>query len=135
MKQEYSAGIIVYKGRDPEFLLLNYCAGHWDFPKGHIEKGETKEQAALRELHEETGLSVELDNSFETSLEYYFKDKDKQLVHKVVSFFLGELKSDQKVTLSFEHLDYCWLPFEQAYERLTFDNAKKVLDQANKYLK
>ncbi|MFH1332713.1 MAG: NUDIX domain-containing protein, partial [archaeon] len=55
MIKEKSAGVIVYN--NGEFLILQYTAGHWDFPKGHIEKGETERETALRELKEETGIT------------------------------------------------------------------------------
>src|SRR5260221_14596308 len=92
MKLLFSAGIIVYRIEDDqiEYLLLQYNAGHWDFAKGKIEKGETKEEAALRELDEETGLSAEIQPTFEETFSYIFHDYDKQLAQKTVYFFVGQ---------------------------------------------
>ena len=61
MKAVQSAGIVVYyqENKHIEYLVLQYAAGHWDFEKGHIETGETKEEAAKRELMEEAGLQAE----------------------------------------------------------------------------
>ena len=76
MKREFSAGVVVFSMRNKtiEYLLLHYASGHWDFPKGHIEKGETKQETALRELKEEAGMSAQLCEGFEDSFEYFFKD-------------------------------------------------------------
>jgi len=136
MKREYSAGTIVYfenkKGR--EYLLLHYQSGHWDFPKGHIEKEETKQQAALRELKEETGLGATLIDGFEESFSYFhYLPQTKELSHKTVSFFIGKVAS-KNVRLSHEHVDYVWLSFDQAIEQLTHDNAKELLKEVNHFL-
>src|SRR5260221_3052759 len=156
MKQLYSAGVITYIiDGDPTslhlsheasedtarlrradgilYLILQYGAGHWDFPKGKIEEGETKQEAALRELMEETGLTAELDNTFEKTFQYIFTDLDKELAHKMVYFFVGKATSNT-VKLSDEHIDYKWLPYKQAIEQLTYDNAKLLLKKAHKHI-
>lgn len=56
MKKEKSAGAVIIN--DKKVLLLHYSSGHWDFPKGHIEKGETELETAKREVKEETGLDI-----------------------------------------------------------------------------
>ena len=131
----FSAGIIPYRIVDNTifYLLLQYSAGHWEFPKGKIEKGEDKQEAAHRELMEETGLTAEIDSHFEETFDYIFTDYDKQLAHKTVYFFVGKATS-KKVVLSYEHQDYAWLNYEDAMKQLTFKNATVVLEQANKYL-
>ena len=135
MKHLYSAGIIVYRihNAQKEYLLLQYNAGHWDFAKGKIEKGETKEEAALRELNEEAGISAHIEPGFEESFSYIFHDYDKQLTQKTVYFFIGKA-TDDHVVLSDEHTDFVWLPYEKALEQLTYDNAKEVLKKANKFI-
>src|SRR5579863_5026828 len=127
MKHLFSAGIIVYRieNEQIEYLLLQYEAGHWDFAKGKIEKGETKEEAALRELHEEASLSADIEPNFEETFSYIFHDYDKQLAQKTVYFFVGKA-THHKVVLSHEHIDYKWLPYKDALEQLTYDNAKEV---------
>ena len=136
MKQIHSAGIITYTTDNDEtilYLLLRYGAGHWDLPKGKIEPGETKQEAALRELMEETGLTAELDKGFEKEIKYIFTDYDKQLAQKTAYFFVGRATSNA-VKLSDEHTDYKWLPYKDALKQLTYDNAKTLLKKAHKYI-
>lgn len=136
MKREFSAGIVVYYKRKDilEYLLLHYQSGHWDLPKGHIDPGETKEQTALRELKEETGLEAVIHEGFEESFSYFLADyKTKEPVYKTVYFFIGKAKKKQ-IVLSHEHIGYMWLPFEEALEKLTYQNAKDLLKNVNKFL-
>lgn len=135
MKREYSAGLILYRLENNQrlYLLLHYQSGHWDFVKGHIEQGESKEQAALRELQEETGITqVELDKEFEDSFSYFFKSPQGELIHKTVYFLIG--KTDQKeITLSHEHIGFAWLPFKEAFNQLTYKNARELLKKADEH--
>lgn len=134
--KERSAGIVTYYG-DPEatleYLILHYASGHWDFPKGKLELGETEAEAAVRELHEETGLTADLDTNFERKLHYFFRNKQGELISKTVVLFVGEA-SAKNVTISHEHIGYSWLPFEQAREQLTFKNAQRILSMAHNYI-
>jgi len=129
--REHSAGIVVKK--DGEYLLLHYEAGHWDLPKGKVEQNESDEQAALRELEEETGITdVTLIPEFEETIHYFFK-REGQTISKDVIFFLG--KVDVKdITLSHEHKEFEWLPLNQALEKVTFESAKEVLRKADAFL-
>lgn len=136
MKYENSAGIVVfYKDDDQiEYLLLHYAAGHWDFAKGHIEKGETAEQAAHRELFEEAGLTATLVPGFEDSFSYWLTDRvTHERVHKTVVFFVGQITS-KKVTLSDEHQGYKWLPYHEAMKYLTYGNARVLLEKVHQFL-
>ncbi|MBI2445031.1 NUDIX domain-containing protein [Candidatus Micrarchaeota archaeon] len=117
-----------------EYLLLHYAAGHWDFPKGGQEAGETDEQTLKRELVEETSIThVELVPGFTHELSYFFREQGK-LIRKTVVFYVGKAAADAKVTLSFEHQDYTWLPYDEAKEKLTHKNAKELLEKASVYL-
>ncbi len=133
---EVSAGIIAYRAESPrKYLLLLYPAGHWDFPKGHIEQGENERDTALRELREETGIAsdeLELKDGFKEEIEYFFK-KRNELSHKKVIYLLGETEK-KDVSISNEHRGFIWLPFEEAKEKVTFRNAKNLLEKAKDYL-
>ncbi len=136
MKKMISAGILpfYYANATREYLLLLYHAGHWDFPKGKLETSESKHDAAIRELKEETGLSTSIFSEFEHSFSYYLKDYcNNERAYKTVYFYLGKANT-KNVTLSHEHQNYLWLPYAQAREKLTYDNAKTLLDKANMFL-
>lgn len=135
MKHIESAGIVTYTIEDDSiaYLLLHYTAGHWDLPKGKMEPGETKQETALRELMEETGLTAELDDKFEETIGYIFTDHNKQLAQKTAYFFVGKA-TNTNVKLSHEHIGYKWLPYKEALEQLTYDNAKTLLKKAHKYI-
>jgi bis(5'-nucleosidyl)-tetraphosphatase len=131
--QEHSAGVVLYTSTPREYLLLHYPSGHWDFPKGHLEKGETEVQAALREVQEETGIkAVDLASDFKHSFEYYYK-RDRDTIHKRVTYFLGRVPH-REVKVSHEHQGFVWLPFEKARERVTFANARDLLDRSERFV-
>jgi len=133
LKKERSAGVVVCmeKPDGNRFLLLNYPTGHWDFVKGKIEKGETLHQTAVRETKEETGISdLEFVEGFEEKINYNFQFEG-ELIQKEVVFFLAKTKT-HTVNVSHEHLDYTWLDYENALEKVTYQNAKNILSKANK---
>jgi len=135
MNKESSAGAVVFrKGKETEYLLLHYEEGHWDFPKGNIEEGETDEDTIKREIKEETSIDdIAIIKEFKEKIHYFYK-LNGELVSKEVVFHLAETKKD-KIKLSFEHIDYKWVNFEEALEQLTFKNAKNVLKKADGFLR
>ena len=138
VRLERSAGFIVYVEPDPAhssrlYLLLDY-GKHWDYAKGHVEKGEDDMTAALRELAEETGIAdAEPLTGFSHELEYFFRHPKRGLIKKTVIFFLARAR-DERVELSHEHVGHAWLPYEQALKRLTYKNARAALEQAEAFL-
>ncbi len=142
MRTEYSAGVVIFykEKRTLLFLLLQYerqtkDSPYWDLPKGHIEKGESRQETALRELKEETGLEGTILPGFQEEFTYYFKDpKTDELVHKTVYFFIAQAFS-KNVQLSFEHSGYEWLTYRKAVNQLTYKNAKELLKKVYEFLK
>ncbi len=135
MTEEFSAGAVVVRTEKtgPLYLLLHYSAGHWDFPKGHVEMGETEQGAAKRETEEETGISgIKFADGFREIIEYYYRKEGKP-VHKRVVYFLA-LTREEEVKISFEHKGHEWLPFEKAMQRVTFASSKNVLEKAHGFL-
>jgi 8-oxo-dGTP pyrophosphatase MutT (NUDIX family) len=132
MAREKSAGVVIYRDADdgPEYLVLHYDAGHWDFVKGKIENNETIRDTAIRETEEETGITgIEFNDEFEEKIDYFFR-RNGTIVYKDVIYLLA--KTDRKeITLSYEHQGYDWLSFDDAFERLTYDNAEEVLKKAH----
>lgn len=136
MPIEKSAGAIVFrkKGNEIFYLLLQYEAGHWGFPRGLIEKGETLEETAKREIEEETGIkNLKFLPGFKETIKYFFKWRGKNIL-KFVTYLLAQTK-EKRVSLSFEHKDFEWLPYKEALEKLTFENSKEVLKKAHQFLK
>lgn len=137
MKFEFSAGAMIYDYADgkkePLFLLLIKDNDEYDFAKGHIEKGESSEVAAKREIKEETGLDVEFIRGFSTVTKYFFYRKREKII-KQVRIFLAEVHG-QKVKISYEHKGYEWLAYNEAYEKIKFKDMRRVLTEANDYIK
>jgi bis(5'-nucleosidyl)-tetraphosphatase len=135
MFQEKSCGAVVFIKKDAQvnFLLLHYEAGHWDFVKGNVEAGESEKETVLRELQEETGIvDAQFIEGFKEKIEYFYR-RQGATIHKQVIFLLMETHTE-KVQISFEHVGYTWLNYEQAMEQLTFKNAKDVLQKAQEFL-
>jgi bis(5'-nucleosidyl)-tetraphosphatase len=135
MPYEYSAGAVIFRRENNQllYLLLHYEEGHWGCSKGHIEKGETIEATARREIREETGLTdISFIPGFKELNQYFFVS-DGQRIHKTVTFLLAETTSSL-VILSDEHIAYAWLPYAEALERITFKNEKAVFNQANHFV-
>ena len=133
---EKSCGVVLLNSN--KVLLLQHpdttTSGHWDFPKGHVEKGEDELQTALRELKEETGIdNIKIVDDFNHHISYTFF-RDNETILKEVVFFLG-ITNQEKVSISSEHQNFVWLQYESAYERLTYDNAKKTLKKAFNFYK
>jgi 8-oxo-dGTP pyrophosphatase MutT (NUDIX family) len=134
-KSERSAGVVVFRMQDDarRYLLLDY-GKHWDFPKGHVERGEELTQTALRELEEETGITdTRLIAGFSHEIAYFFRDRRKRLVHKKVHFFLAETKT-RTIHLSDEHVGFEFLEYEAALKRLTYAGAKSILREAEAFM-
>lgn len=135
MPNEKSCGIVIFRSllNERKYLVLHYEEGHWDFPKGHVEKGEEEIETALRETIEETGISdIDIITGFRERIEYSYKKEGKTSL-KEVFFFLGCTRTST-VRLSVEHIGFEWLTYEMALQKLTYENAKEILRQAHTFL-
>jgi 8-oxo-dGTP pyrophosphatase MutT (NUDIX family) len=111
----------------------------WEFPKGKIEKFETKKMAVRREVHEETGLKVLKVKRFkEHGIYLYLKklwdrpDKVGQTYHL---FAVEVEKGNGKIKLDpIEHNGYEWMSYEKALKKLTWPNQKHCIKIVNKWL-
>lgn len=133
---EKSCGIVIFseENNKRKYLLLHYLEGHWDFPKGHVEKNENEHETALRELFEETGIkNVTFIDDFRERVEYSFSYKEKR-ISKEVFYFLAKLEHVNSIVISDEHTGFEWLSYSQAIKRITYQNTKCVLEKAEVYL-
>ena len=129
---EISAGAIVYTKNEGRirYLLIRDFHGNYGFPKGHLEKDETPEQAAVREIKEEAGIDIRLDTSFKVELNYVMPDG----IDKTSVYFLGSYEDQKPVPQPEEVKEILSLPYEEALKIITFDNMKEALVKADTYL-
>jgi 8-oxo-dGTP pyrophosphatase MutT (NUDIX family) len=130
---EFSAGGIVVKNDKREgrkFLLIKDSYGHWTWPKGKIDKGESVTDAALREIREETGLSeVAIAKQIGKS-QYYYQWKGT-LIFKTVYLFVCKLLKDQPLTIQTEEIQAGrWFSPEVAIEHVDYKGAKEMVKEA-----
>jgi 8-oxo-dGTP pyrophosphatase MutT (NUDIX family) len=131
-QRETSAGGVVYRvdAGTPLFLLIRDSYANWGFPKGHLEVGERAEDAALREVREETGLhELALRGTIDT-IDWYFRFRGR-LIHKVCHFYLMETTQSETAPQKAEGITACrWVAFGEATEAISYGNARQVLHRA-----
>lgn len=133
MKREKSCGALVYRKENNKYKLLlvkHRYGGHWCFPKGHVEAGENEVQTALREVMEETGIQINLQEGFRQAVEYFPKPN----VKKQVIYFLGEAQYEEYTMQEEEIREITWADLDKAYYMVTFKNDKNLINEARKYL-
>lgn len=136
MVYEESAGIIPLQKRSHKWwvFLVQLYAGHWGFPKGHIEKGESPQETAARELFEETGLVVKKNLSDVPLVEHYKFFFQKKLISKKVSYFLAEVEGEEKIQKE-EIAAGKWVALSEAATHLTFPELRAIWLDAQKLIK
>ena len=130
MKQEKSCGCIVINEKN-EVLLVHHNKGHWDFPKGHVEVGETEIQTAIREVKEETNIDVEVNENYRYTTEY----SPEENVMKEVVYFLAKNVSDNRNAQLEEVNAVEWVKLDEAVEKITYNTSKEILIKLKKDLK
>lgn len=127
LRKEKSCGCIIINDNK---VLLVYEKGRnfWGFPKGHVEEGENELETAAREVKEEVGLEVEIDDKKRYVLNYIIRDE----IDKTTVLYLAKPKSEEIVMQESEIENVKWCDFEEALELLTFDNWKEIFKQVIK---
>ncbi|MBQ7794764.1 MAG: NUDIX domain-containing protein [Clostridia bacterium] len=135
MKYEKSCGAVIWRsveGRREYLLILNKkgnAMGHWGFPKGHVEEGETEQQTAKREILEETGIVAD---SFSEGFRVVSSYNPAPDVEKDSVYFLCRI-NDSDITLQeSEVAEFRWCDFDSARKLLTFDDS--ILKKAECFL-
>jgi 8-oxo-dGTP pyrophosphatase MutT (NUDIX family) len=134
MKYEKSCGAIVYRkyhGNLQILLIKHVNSGHWSFPKGHVENGETEEETARREIMEETNVDVTIDTTFRETVSY----SPKKDTCKVVVYFLARAKSFSYIPKLDEISEVKWVDIDLARNILTYDNDKSIVTKAKSAIK
>jgi len=130
-RNEHSSGGAVISFRDgAAFVALIATRGRtrWGLPKGAVSDGETSEQAALREVNEETGLVATIVKPLDT-IEYFFRASG-MLIRKRVDFYLMMFASGELKPQLSEVDDVEWVELSAAIQRASFDSEKKLLEMA-----
>jgi len=136
MKRARSAGGVVFQragGSEPRILLLQHETGKWMLPKGTIERGETPDGVALREVAEETGLrSVRIVADLgEEHYMFFWKAEDTyydKTVHYYLMEFLGGEEAQPQREEGFVRCD--WVAIPEALDRIKYKETRQVVQRA-----
>ncbi|MBQ5334477.1 MAG: NUDIX domain-containing protein [Oscillospiraceae bacterium] len=129
MLHEKSCGAIVYRrfhGNIEILLIKHVNSGHWSFPKGHVEGDETELETARREIKEETGLDVIIDQTFRETVTY----SPRRDTQKIVVYFLALARNYDFVRQEEEIADIRWVDIVRAKSLLTYENDKTIVTKA-----
>lgn len=134
MQYEKSCGAVVYRkyhGNTEILLIKHVNSGHWSFPKGHVEVGETEVETAKREIMEETSIEALIDSTFRETVSY----SPKKDVQKEVVYFIAKAKNTNFVLQKSEVSEAKWVDINYAYNILTYDNDKNIVNKAKVAIK
>ena len=129
MKKEKSCGIVVFD--ENKVLLVFHNLGHYGFPKGHVEKGETEEETAIREVKEETNCDAKIIPGFREVITY----SPKPNVMKDVVFFIGEPITKDLKPQEEETSDVFFVKATDALKMITHKDERELLEKAIEYKK
>lgn len=132
MEQEKSCGAVIFREENTRrnYLILKSTQGHTTLCKGHVEGDETEHETAVREIREETGLTVDFVDGFRQSVAY----SPKPGVIKDVVFFLARLSGGEPVCQPEEVAAIRFLPFGEALAALTHQSDRDTLQTAHAFL-
>ena len=129
--REMSAGGMVYRKEDDGyyFVLILDAYDKWTFPKGHVDKGEKEEEAALREIGEETGLVNLKSDGYLGETEVKVHKPEEKPFRKLIKYYLvATTDAELKVPDTKELKDVKWYTAQEALEVLGYENAKDIFN-------
>lgn len=134
-KLQISAGGVAYRkraGRIEIALISVGDDGRWQLPKGLVDKGESTEQAAVREVREEAGIQAEVVQRIDKVEYWYFGNEEGRRVryHKLVYFYLLRYVSGDVGDHDWEVNDARWVEIGEALEMMAFESERKVVAKA-----
>lgn len=100
----------------------------WSLPKGHLEDGETTEDAAVREVEEETGIRGRVLAALGT-IDYWFVADDRR-IHKTVHHYLLEAAGGELSDQDLEVDEVAWVPLDELRERLAYAGERRLAETA-----
>lgn len=133
MQNEKSCGALVYRkyhGNTEILLIKHINSGHWSFPKGHVEGDETEVETAMREIKEETGIDVIIDQSFREIVSY----SPRRDTHKEVVYFIAKAKNTDYIPQEDEIADIRWVEIGRAGSVLAYENDKSIVNKAKNFI-
>ena len=134
MRYIKSCGFVAYKQIESRnyYLIIKSLNGDVGFPKGHMEIEESELQTAIRELKEETGIEVSVIPEFRRQIEYPLLLTPNAIKQSV--YFLGKCTSDNILCQESEVAEAEFVSYEDAIERLTFEETKNILRDAELFI-
>jgi 8-oxo-dGTP pyrophosphatase MutT (NUDIX family) len=125
-----AGGVVLREGETGTEVVIcgRSSDGVWGLPKGTLDEGESLEQAAVREVIEETGLKVEIVRKVGV-VEYWFA-REGVRYHKWVHHYLMRATGGDTAHHDSEHDRVEWLPVERALRKLTFENDRNIVREA-----
>ena len=130
--KEISSGGIIYKKKDDGyyFCLILDAYNKWTFPKGHVEKGESLEETALRELEEETGLNKLKIKKYLGETEIKVHKPGQKSFRKLIKYFLIETKVSKIIIPDTQEIkDVRWFSKKEALNTIGYNNAKEIFNK------
>jgi len=134
-KLQISAGGVAFRKRNRKIEVALISVGErqrWQLPKGVVDKGESTEDAAVREVREEAGIDTEVVERIDKVEYWYFWNEDGRRVryHKFVYFYLLRYKSGDVRDHDDEVNEARWVEIDEAIKLLAFDSEKKIVEKA-----
>lgn len=140
MANEKACGAIIYKTENNvrKYLIIRGVGiyqSYYGFPKGHMEEGETEQDTAIREVKEETGLDIVLNEDFRTVDEHALAREGRPNDRKTNVYFLAECHAQELVMQESEVSQIVWMDYDEAMEYIQYEETRRELAEAEQFLR